>query len=624
MKKITVIIVAVVSFLLTTTSSFSQCPGCAVNNTCHPVGGGLCPDSLPAGTQGVAYDQDITCYLPTTIDAGPFSGGVLGIVPLESMHIDAISGLPFGLNWTCDHPGNNFSPSSGDTLGCVKICGTPISAAGVYNITVSVTAGIDAGALGTQYGQTSFNFQMVLLPNSSGNIAFNYSPTSACDSGLFSFTPNINFGLPQITGYNWDFGGGSVSSVTSTSPITMNFNTPGDYPVTLTTTVYNLSLTDFDVTASSYWWCGDVEETTWPGLGCTAPPDLYFKFTHGGQTYYSSSGSDNTTQIWTNLNVPLSSTSLAINIWDEDNVSADDDGGTAVMTIPGAGVYGYSTVSPWGGGCSGSFTIGYVVDTIITVTDTIHVYASPPAPTVTASSPDYCPGDSVLLTATPGYSYEWYMDDTILLATTTVNELYVSDPGNYSVTVYDLNTGCSSHSASVTVTENPAIQWNFAIQWSVANQWLQSNISGSISYQWQTWDGSAWVNIGAPEGVQSHYTPTGNGEFQLIAMNTFGCSDTAYYNFNTFGVEDQNYVSQVSLYPNPATHSFTLDLKDVKGETVNVSIISMMGQVVYQKEFEVSGGALLQNFDVYEYANGVYTIDIRIGNYNIRKKLIKD
>jgi len=624
MKKLILFCVTVFAFLVTTSNSFAQCPGCAVNIACHPVGGGLCPDSLPAGTQGVAYDQDITCFLPTTIDAGPFSGGVLGIVPLQSMHIDAISGLPFGLNWTCDHPGNNFSPSSGDTLGCVKICGTIKCAAGVYNVNVSVTAGIDAGALGTQYGQTTFSFQMVLLPNSSGNIAFNFSPTSACDSGTFAFTPNIMFPLPQVVGYNWDFGGGNVASVTSPSAINVDYNTPGDYPVTLVTTVYNLALTDFNTTASSYWWCGDVEETTWPIVGCTASPDLYFKFTHGGQTYYSSSGTDNATQTWTGLNVPLTSTSLAINIWDEDNVSADDDGGTAVMTIPGAGVYGYSTVSPWGGGCSGSFTIGYVIDTVITVTDTVHVYASPPTPSVIASMPSFCPGDSVLLTATPGYSYEWYEDDTILIATTFTNTMYVNAAGNYSVTVYDLATGCSAHSPSIGVVQDPSILFTFAIQWNAPNQWLQSSLTGTISYQWQMWNGSTYVDIPAPEGVQSHYTPTGNGQFLLIAENIYGCSDTAFYNLTTFGLEDQNYISQVSVYPNPTTNSFTLDLQDINGERINVSIMSMMGQVVFSREFEVNGGNFNQQFDVSNYANGVYIIDVNVGNFNIRKKLIKD
>lgn len=621
MKKITLISAFLLALIVNSVQTFGQCPGCIIDVTCHPPGGGLCPDSLPAGTQGVYYDEDVTCYIPTEIDAGPFSGGVLGIVPLESMHIDAISGLPFGLNWTCDHPGNNFAPSSGDTLGCVKICGTPLSAPGVYNITVLVTAGVDAGALGTQYGQTSFNFQMVLIANSSGNLAFNYSPSSACDSGTFTLTPNINFGLPQVTGYTWDING-SVSSVSSPIPQVVTFSTPGDYPITLTTTIYNLALTDFTTTAANYWWCGDVEETTWPIVGCTASPDLFFKFTHGSQTYYSSYGSDNTTQTWTGLNVPLSSTILAIQIWDDDNASPDDDGGTSVMSIPGAGNYGYSTSSPWGGGCSGNFTIGYVVDTIIIVTDTIHVYLPPAVPSLTSSSPDFCPGDSVELVATPGYTYEWYMSDTILLATTATNTYWVNQPGDYSVVIYDGN-GCSNTSASITITQNPTILWTFHINWIAANQWMESSITGTISYQWQEWNGTSFVNIAAPEGVQNHYTPTTSGQYALIATNVYGCSDTAFYTFN-LGIEDEQVVSNVLIYPNPTTHSFTLDLKDVKGEEVKVSIINMVGQTVFDRIFEVSGGQLSENIDVSNFSNGIYTIDIQIGNVNIRRKLVKD
>lgn len=627
MKKLVLFCIFSLSLLIGTIRTVSaQCPGCVVNNACHPVGGGLCPDSLPAGTQGVYYDEDITCFLPTTFDAGPFSGGVLGIVPLLSVHIDAISGLPYGLDWTCNHPGNNFAPASGDTMGCVKICGTPLSAPGVYTITVAITAGIDGGpVLGTQYGQTSFSFQMVLLPNSSGNLAYNYSPGSACDSGTFTFTPNISFGLPQVTGYNWDFGGANVASVTTTTPLTASYNTPGDYPVTLVTTVYSLALTDMTVTASNFWWCGDVEEPNWPVLGCTAAPDLYFKFTHGSQTYTSSTAPVNATATWSNLNIPLSSTVAVVSFWDADPTSQDDDGGTSGMLITGPGVYGFSTTSPGGGGCSGNFVLGFVVDTIITVTDTMHVYASPAIPTITSSAASFCPGDSVMLTAPAGYSYQWFLADTVLVASTDTNILYVSNPGNYSVTIYDLQSNCGTHGPSITVTQNAAIPLTFNIVWSAANQWLQSNITTpNISYQWQTWNGSAWVNIPAPAGAQNHYTPPSNGQYALIAENAAGCSDTAYYTLQNLGVMDEELISNISIYPNPTTNSFTLDLQDVKAEFVTVSVISMMGQVVYQKEYEVNGGSLLETFDVYNYANGMYTVDIRIGNFNIRKKLIKN
>jgi hypothetical protein len=107
-------------------------------------------------------------------------------------------------------------------------------------------------------------------------------------------------------------------------------------------------------------------------------------------------------------------------------------------------------------------------------------------------------------------------------------------------------------------------------------------------------------------------------------MNTFGCSDTAYYNLNNFGLEDQNYISQVTIYPNPTSNTYTVDLRDVNGDQITISIINVMGQTIYQKEFEVVNGEFIQTFDANDYANGVYTVDITVGNFSIRKKLIKN
>lgn len=599
----------------------AQCPGCAVNMACYVPGGGLCPDSLPGGTQGQPYDTDVTCYLPSTIDAGPFSGGVLGIVPLESVHIDAISGLPFGLSWTCNHPGNNFYPASGDTMGCVKICGTPISAPGVYNIVVTVTAGVDAGALGTQYAQTTFGFQMVIFANSSGNLAFSYSPSSACDTGWITYTPIITATLPQVVQYNWDFGNGNTYS--GATPPAQFYNAPGNYPVTCTTEIYNLTLTAASANAAGNWWCGDVEETNWPIVGCTAAPDLYFKFTHGSQTYVSSSGSDQTSNVWANLNVVLSGTSVAMSVWDEDAVSADDDGGTYTTTVNGPGLYGYTANSPWGGTSSGTFTISLTLDTTITVTDTIRIYPLPTQPTITASANDFCPGDSVILSTYPGYSYEWYQD-SLLVQSGPSEQLVVHTPGDFYVIVFDPATGCASvGSTPVTIVQNPAIPFNFAITWNAAGGYMASNLSGTYSYQWQQYNGSTWVNIAPPAGVQSTYTPSANGQFRLIATNGTGCTDTtATYNYNTFGVPDLDMEYQIGIFPNPSDGNFTLTMNMPSATDVRMSIFDMVGKEIYTQNMEQVSGVNNRQISLQGLSAGSYILDLSFPEGSVRRKLI--
>lgn len=622
-------LLAMITIMLGQNQVNAQCPGCNVNASCYVPGGGLCPDSLPGGTQGQYYDTDVTAYLPSVYDATAASGGVLGIVPLQSVHIDAITGLPFGLSWTCDHPGNNFHPSAGDTLGCVKICGTPISAPGVYNIVVTVTAGVDAGALGTQYAQVTFDFQMVIFANSSGNFAFNYSPNGGCDSALVTFTPNITGSLPQVIGYNWDFAGNVVSS-TNPSESHM-FSGPGDYPVTLNTNIYVLTLTSLNTTATpgsgSAWWTGDIEETCI--ISCP-DPDLYFKFTHGSTTYTSSSGSNSISENWTPLDIPLSGTAISISIWDEDTGapfgSADDDGGTFVTNITGPGTYGYTTTTPYSGytgGASGSFIIQLMLDTVITVTDTIHIYASPVMPALTADMTSFCPGEMVTLTVDSGYSYEWYLDG--LLDTTTLsNTLTINQAGDYSVVIYDLVTGCSNHSDTITITQYAGIPWNFAITWNATNQRLQSNISGSYTYQWMYYNGTSWVNVPSPLGNLNYYTPTGNGQFMLTATDGNGCTDTtAIYNFNTFGIHDELELEYgVSLYPNPTSSTFTIAMNLPDEVNMEVMIHDMLGHQVYNRRIENASGYFNQQFSVYDLSAGTYFVDIVLPEGVVRKKLI--
>jgi hypothetical protein len=621
MKKQLQLLLIVFMLALGVNTVNAQCPGCMVNTSCFVPGGGLCPDSIPAGTQGQPYDEDITAYLPATIDAAPFSNGLLGFVPLVSVKINSISGMPFGLVWQCGNPGNMFYPASGDTIGCVKICGIPIASPGVYNIVINVTAVVDAGpVLGYQSAQINFDLQMVLLPNTSGNIAFNYSPNSACDSGSITFTPNITAALPQLVSYSWDFGNNVTSN--SPTPPAQIYAAPGDYPVTLITTINRLTLTSFNTSLSGNFWCGDVEEPNLPFVGCTATPDPYFKFTSGSSTYQSG-WTTNVNASWTGIDFPLESTFVAIQVWDDDNVSPDDDGGTATLNITGPGTYGYSTSSPWGGGTAGSFVIGLTVDTVITVTDTIHIYSSPAAPILTAAQSAICEGDSTLLTVDPGFNYVWY-HDSLVVANTSVNEYMVMDDGEYYVKIVNPQTGCLNYSNSVTIDYHPDIPFNFAIVWNGINGYLQSNINGNYSYQWMFDNGSGWNNIPAPAGAQSNYTPTANGQYMLVATTVDGCIDTTnIYTFNNLGEETFGDLSSLNVFPVPSSGELNVQLQLSNEVPVEIRLMDMIGKTLFNDRFENQSGFISKQYRIDHLPSGSYILDVTLPEGSLRKRVIK-
>ena len=98
--------------------------------------GKICPDSLPDGYVGVAYDQTMTII-------GPAQGDYQGNnVTIDHLHLNAVNGLPQGLAYTPD--AEDYYP--GD-YHCILIDGTPTDT-GYYPLEIHVEVFVDGGILG--------------------------------------------------------------------------------------------------------------------------------------------------------------------------------------------------------------------------------------------------------------------------------------------------------------------------------------------------------------------------------------------------------------------------------------------------------------------------------------------
>lgn len=624
MKKHLPILLSFVLFLLGSSTNVSaQCPGCVVNAaTCNPPGGGICPDSVPAATVGQPYNEDVTFYLPPEVNT-PF-----GMRPLLQIKIDAITGLPFGINWQSNSANNTYVLNGQGGHGCVKLCGTPIGTPGVYNITITVTALVAVGGIiGNQTGQQTFNLQMMLLPNTAGNSAYNYTPGSACDAGTFNFTPNISASLPLQVTYQWDFGNSQTYNGANPPPI--DYLTPGNYPVTATVNYYELRLTALSVSLTpgvDCWFAGDIEE-----LNCgSGNVDFFFTYNSGTFNYTSNVVSNSPNASWTNLNLPINNNVFSFTLWDDDNGppfgSPDDNGGTFTGALTTAGTFNFTTtaVTSGGGGTSGTYTISPILINTIVVTDTIRVYASPAQPNVSASANSMCKGDSVLLsTSSTGYVYEWYVNGT-LISNSNAQQIYTKDTGNFFVKVIDPVSGCFNTSQTIPVSFYPSVPANFAIILNNSTGNLQSNLSGSYSYQWQIQTGSNWVNIPAPAGVQSFYTPTGNGTFRLIATTPNGCKDTTNaFVFNTFSIYDPEVNTSFSYFPNPTQNLLNINLQLEDNSNVKIIIRDLLGKELIVEDWGVQYGTINRQIELGSLPTGTYLLNVELDRGIIRKKLIK-
>lgn len=605
-------------FLIQATKAYGQsCPGCAINNSCFVAGGGLCPDSLPGAVVGSSYNQDVTFYLPEQIDATSFSGGLLGMVDLLEMKIDAISGLPFGLNWSCNNTGNNctYYPAQGDSLGCVKICGVPVGNPGVYNINIFVTATVDAGVLGAQQGQTSFANLLVLLPDTSSNNGFSMAPGLGCAPLTVNFINNFpSNGYQAVPGqtqgyvYTWDFGNGLQSNVEN--PPSVTYVNPGQYPVQYSATVdtFGFQLNDITVTAVN---CTDL----------TGAPDLYLKVFDGSNNEVFSTINSPTTSLPFSVSPSLTANNppYRVEVWDDDSgfLGSPDDNcfdntenphPPVTLPLPAVNQLGNTTQFFSQGNTPLAFNYTYAKNAFqVQVTDTVQVLPVPPQQQLVVSpGTQVCSPDSVLLHVGPGFGYEWFFNDTLILPGAQTDSAWVSQSGSYKVRVFDLNTGCFSFSNDTTVSVSPGIPGNFAVAVSAPGV-LNSNISGFYAFQWIFLSGTQWVNIPAPAGTQSSYTVPAPGDYGLIAETPEGCKDTAFITVNNLGFGTA--AQEGKLYPNPSSGQVFLELPGWNGE-VQVGLMDMQGRMLYEQLESMSPDSRLQ-LDFSNLPSGLYRILVR-------------
>lgn len=169
-------------------------------------------------------------------------------------------------------------------------------------------------------------------------------------------------------------------------------------------------------------------------------------------------------------------------------------------------------------------------------------------PAVTVNSPVVCAGSQATVTATPTpagtYSYAW----TVPVGATNpgdVASFTTTHAGVYSVIITNITTGCSSASASGTVTINalPTVTVNSPTVCQGTNAIVTATPtpSGTYTYVWT-------VPSGTNPGNVDHFTATVSGNYGVTITNT------------TTGCTSASATSAVTINANPSV--------SVSGDTV--------------------------------------------------------
>ncbi|MCI5054701.1 MAG: T9SS type A sorting domain-containing protein [Flavobacteriales bacterium] len=336
------------------------------------------------------------------------------------------------------------------------------------------------------------------------------------------------------------------------------------------------------------------------------------------------------------ININLTVSNVFANLVSTSNVNCngDNDGSATVLGSGGVAPYTYLWPASAGGGTNSSVNFLAAGDYIVTVTDANNCSATD---TVTITEPSAivpivsvtsnyngndisCPGASdgeLSVSATggiPGYTYIWQPGNT----TTIVSGL---SAGPWRVTVTDA-FGCTAEGSDtlfdpsvITVFENVSICQGDSIfignnYQSTSGSYIDSlttatygcdsivtvnlsidtlNLNTAVSgttitavqtggtYQWINCDNGNITSVG---DTNISFTPSVSGNYAVLLTNGSCLIDTsACVNFIIVGILENNFDSEITLYPNPTERDIRVDLGNTR-KVVTITITDVNGRII--------------------------------------------
>jgi Leucine-rich repeat (LRR) protein len=430
-----------------------------------------------AATSSVAV---LTVWFPPAIGTQPASRtNVVGTTAFFS--VNATGTAPLSYQWQF-----NGANIGGATASSLTLDNIQLSSAGNYSVVITNVAGSLASAVATLtvWAPPAITLQPTSRTNLTGS------------SASFSVTAT---GTAPLS-YQWQAGGVAILGAT-TSSLTLNnvqLSDAGNYSVTITNVAGQLK-------------SSAAVLTIWAAPAITTQPSSRTNIT----------GSDATFTVVATGTAPLSYQ------WQfgGNNIAGATASSLTLNNVQLSSAGDYSVV------------VTNVAGTLASAVATLTVWA-PPAISLQPASRTNLTGTSasfsVTATGTAPLSYQWQFGGAPISGATTstliLNNVQLSETGNYSVTITNVAGSLTSSAAALTVWAPPAItaqpQSATNIAGTTANFSVSATGTAPLSYQWQ-FNG---VNLDGANGstlTLNNVQPGAAGNYTVVITNVGGTLTSA-------------------------------------------------------------------------------------------------
>lgn len=247
------------------------------------------------------------------------------------------------------------------------------------------------------------------------------------------------------------------------------------------------------------------------------------------------------------------------------------------------------------------------------------------APTLTASVKNtICDGDSLKLKAnvlgTTTGTYYWTGPNSF---TANVQNPIIPNAGTINIGIYTVsinNTGCIETNTTnlYQVLPTPTITTNSSLpNFACLGQTATLTASGAFTYTWNP------TPSGPVTGSVLTIYVNATSSYTVIGTSANTCTNSSVITQSMSPCTNINELSSsnVSIYPNPATNEFYINIGSLDPLNVKFKIINNLGQLIIDSSAERGENTI----DISNLSRGVYLVKIILNNIDITNyKIIKN
>jgi gliding motility-associated-like protein len=318
-------------------------------------------------------------------------------------------------------------------------------------------------------------------------VSFSINNASQCVNGnSFVFTNNTTISAGTVS-YIWTFGDGGSANTTNA---TYSYTTPGTYVVKLVATSNN--------------GCADSTTQT---VTVNPKPTVNFSINAANQCLTGNQ------YIFTNQSSISAGTLTHLWSFGDGNISIQP---STTYTYSAQGTYTVKLVSASALGCRDS------------ISRSVTVYPMPSGALATPSTNLLCEGGNVLLSATGGNTYQWFINGGAIVGATNSTHA-ATQPGTYTVNLISSNNCTAQATGSVTLqlVQKPTANFTydkycagFPTQFNNQSNTANSNV---VTYNWSFGTGQGTSTLQNP----SYTFPTASVYSVSLVVTPIACPSLA-------------------------------------------------------------------------------------------------